>query len=323
MSILVDANRSLVHFSYLQFIIFQVKRFIRPLFAALILMFAGNAYAVITVGLAIENDLDSNGNITVINGSKVKVTYVVLEDTDKDLNKKDRIELRRVDGDELVSSVLRGKKKSGSVSLKVKNSEDEQLYVRYVRKSGTEIKRISHPDDAGIPLLSIAKANLADLTVGLNAVENPSGAVSVNAAAFKDEFFGNAGCNYILSPVSYGYYQSASGTSCDAMASVTFPDGITLSSISCGAFDSANGSGEEITKVIMRRINLINGVQEDVFQTGATSDSGAVQTISDDTPGAGTEVVDNGTYSYILWTDFGSGAPVGSTVRFYGCTFRY
>ena len=52
-------------------------------------MFAGNAYAVINVGMAILNDLDSNGNITVINGSKVKVSYAVIDDTDKDLRKKD------------------------------------------------------------------------------------------------------------------------------------------------------------------------------------------------------------------------------------------
>lgn len=158
-------------YSLSQIIPSRIRRHIIHWSAVVLMMFAGNAYAVITVGLAIENDLDSNGNITVINGSKVKVAYTVTEDTDNDLNKKDKIQLLRVSDDSVVFSVERGKKKSGSVSLKVKNSEDEQLYVRYVQKNGTEISRTSHPADSGIPLLSIAKENLGGITVRLNAVE--------------------------------------------------------------------------------------------------------------------------------------------------------
>ncbi len=152
----------------------RVKRYSRRLIAAVMLLFAGNAYAVIDVGLAIENDLDQNGNITVIDGSRVSVAYTVIEDTDNDLNKKDRIQLLRVDDDSIVDQAERGKKKTGTVSLKVNNSEAEALYVRYVRKgkAATEITRISHPDDPGhTPLLSIARANSADLTLGLNATK--------------------------------------------------------------------------------------------------------------------------------------------------------
>ncbi len=152
-----------------------IKRWIKPVITASILIFAENAYALIDVGLAIENDLDGNGNITVINGSKVIVAYTVIRDDDKDLDKKDKIQLMRVSDDSIVASVDRGKKKTGTVSIKVKNSEGEQLYVRYVRKTGTQITRTSHPEDDGTPLLSIAKASLADLTVGLNAIQNISG----------------------------------------------------------------------------------------------------------------------------------------------------
>lgn len=169
MKIFITAPHSLAGYFLARSIRISIKQCIKAFIAALILIFAGNAYAI-EVGLAIENDLDSNGNITVVNGSKVKVAYTVIEDTDRDLNRNDKIQLVRVDGDKVVASVVRGKKKSGTVSLKVK-SEEEQLYVRYVRKTGTEIERISHPSDPGyIPLLSISKASLADLTVGLNAL---------------------------------------------------------------------------------------------------------------------------------------------------------
>ncbi len=174
MTILVDAIRSLSHFSYSQSIISQVKRCIRPLIAALILMFTGTAYAEIDIGLFIQNDIDSNGNISVVNGGKVKVGYEVFQDDDKELNKADKIQLLRVEDDGIVSSVLRGKKKSGSISLKVKNSEDEQLYVRYIRKgkAAEVVATVSKPGDPGfVPLVSIAKASLADLTVRLNAAD--------------------------------------------------------------------------------------------------------------------------------------------------------
>jgi hypothetical protein len=161
----VTAPRSLAGYFFAQSIRISINRCIRAFLAASILMFAGNAFAVITVGLAIENDTDSNGNITVIDGGTVKVAYEVIEDTDKDLHKKDKIQLLRVSDDSVVDSVLRGKKKSGSVSLKAKNSEGEQLYVHYIRKSGTLIATAS--DQVTI----IAKASLADLTVELNATE--------------------------------------------------------------------------------------------------------------------------------------------------------
>ena len=105
----------------------SLKRCLTCFIGASMLLFVGNAYAVITVGLSIDNDLDSNGNITVINGSKVKVSYAVIEDTDKDLHKNDVIQLLRVSDDRVVDSVKRGKKKNGSAVLKVKNSVDEAL----------------------------------------------------------------------------------------------------------------------------------------------------------------------------------------------------
>ena len=117
------------------------------------------------VGLVIEKDMDSNGTIAVINGSKVKVAYEV-DDPNKLSNKKDKIQLLRVSDDSVVSSVARGKKKSGTVSLKVE-SEDEQLYVGYVLKGQTEpAATVSHPDNVGfIPMMSIANMTQEELII--------------------------------------------------------------------------------------------------------------------------------------------------------------
>ena len=142
---------------------------------SLLVTFSGPGHAApYFVGLAIENDMDDNGNITVINGSKVKVAYEV-EDPDKLLHKNDRIQLLRVADDTVVASVKRGKKKSGTVSLLVKKSVDEALYVRYIPRGADPepVRIISHPADPDhIPLLSISKASASDLTIGLNALRS-------------------------------------------------------------------------------------------------------------------------------------------------------
>ena len=144
------------------------------LIALCLLLWADLAQAAPSVSLVIENPLDGNGDISVVNGGKVQVTYEVVDDPDKLLHKNDRIELLRVADDSRVASVKRGKKKMGKKSLKVKHSENEQLYVRYVRKgaAGDEIATVSRPDDPDfVRLQSVPSASLSDLTIRANAVE--------------------------------------------------------------------------------------------------------------------------------------------------------
>jgi len=151
-----------------------VKRCVGLLAGALLLLCADNAFAVsFSVGLNIAHDLDGNGNMTVLNGSKLRVEFEVT-DPDQSLNRKDKIQLVRVAGDEVVSSVGRGKKASGAVLLLVKKSENEALYVRYIRNGEAEvIATASHPESENyIPLRSIPKADLKDLTIRVNALEN-------------------------------------------------------------------------------------------------------------------------------------------------------
>jgi len=161
------------------------------------LMCAGTALAIegTSVGLFIQNDMDSNGNISVINGTKVKVGWEVLSNADKLLGKSDKIQLVRVLDDTVISSVTRGKGSSGTVSLKVKNSANEKLYVRYqVKKDGSfpaVIPDVSDPDH--IPLVSIPGANLADLSIRVSALEAAPPPLYIKAAIYREVFaFGKA-----------------------------------------------------------------------------------------------------------------------------------
>lgn len=288
----------------------------KPLLAAALLMFTGNASAVITVGLDIQNDLDSDGDIVVINGGKVKVSFEVIEDTDKDLHKNDKIQLLRVSDDSVVSSVTRGKKKAGSVSLKVKKSEDEQLYVNYVRKgSGTEINRTSHPDDDGIPLLSIPALNIADLTVQFNAMQK--GAVSVSGVSFADEN-GSNDCIDIYAVDEGSYQVGGAGTSCDASAPVQFPDGVSLSSMTCRVYDN---NASNAIRIQLRGAHMDANSEIVIFSSPlSVDDSSFSQQIIDLT--ASSTIVDNSGFMYHLWADFGTPAP-GSAIRIYGCSISY
>jgi len=124
-----------------------------------------------SIGLSIENEIDSNGNWSVVDGTRVNVAWVANDK--KLLSKKDTILLVRVSDNSIVSSAVRGKGNSGSVSLKVKKSAGEELYVLYnARKS--DISPCAIPnllDPNHTPLVSIPGADVSGLTIRLNALE--------------------------------------------------------------------------------------------------------------------------------------------------------
>ena len=290
---------------------FSVNRCIGALLAASILMFAGNAYAVITVGLAIENDADSNGDITVVNGGKVKVAYTVIEDTDKDLKKTDKIQLLRVSDDSIVSSVARGKKKSGSVRLKVRNSEGEQLYVRYIRKSGTVIATASEQ------VTTIARASVVDLTIEQNAMRKAllSGSLVIPYYEF-EPWWGNATecIRGSFGDSSYYYDVSTTNSNCDAFAPLHLPDGATITDLSCSVFDNTASTSISASIITRGPFPVSTG-----FATPGTTDSTSDQTISD----TGTHVVDNGSRGYFIFMNSSSSNTVGNNIRINYCTVTY
>ena len=145
-----------------------------------------------------------------------------------------------------------------------------------------------------------------------------TGAVSVHGNAFTNVFPTSTTC--IISHSSIAYFSfSGTSTACGAIAPIQFPDGVTLSSMSCSVFDSSATVGNQIVDVTLRRSNLTTQIVGTVFVTGATVDSGT-QTITDSTTTLG--VIDNSTYAYILWADWGAAAASGA-VRLYGCSVTY
>lgn len=150
-------------------------KFMASLVAAALLLYGGPAAACLAtcIGLTVENELDANGYITVVDGSKVEVAWEVLQNDDKLLSRYDRIQLLRASDDSVVSWTERGKGKAGVAFLKVKDSAGEELYVRYrVKRDGSFPAQTPDLLNADrIPLLSIAKASLADLTLRVNALE--------------------------------------------------------------------------------------------------------------------------------------------------------
>jgi hypothetical protein len=303
-----------------------------PLVAALLLTFTGAAQAApFVVGLAIKNDLDSNGNISVINGSKVKVAYMV-DDPGKNSNKADKIQLLRVSDDSVVSSVERGKKKSGTVSLLVKKSENEQLYVRYREKgTGKVFTVISHPDDPDyIPLWSIPKASLGDVTIGLNALENPEGAASISGVAFRNE---NSDTDQetqcqLKHTSTYSYYRAVAGAdsaSCDAFADIRLPHGRTLTGLSCTVYDDTGTSGIRI-KFNLIRVSLSEETDSKLFETPRSTGVDQREQLSDttiDNPANG--IVDNKAFTYKIYANFSTNdfSSIGDNGRLYGCSVSY
>lgn len=138
------------------------------------LAFASTAYADPTVVLQILNATGANGEIIVVEGEDVEVGFDVTLDTGSVLDKNDKLELVDLADESVVASKKRGNGLSGSVNLKVPNYVvAAQYYVRYVLKSdGTEIARVSHPDDSGIPLVVIQEASNAELSARVTALED-------------------------------------------------------------------------------------------------------------------------------------------------------
>ena len=98
------------------------------------LWFAGAAYADPVVDLQILNATGANGEIIVVAGEDVEVSFDVSLDSNGVLHKKDRLELINLGDESLASSKQRGNSTSGSVILTIPSGTVvAQFYVQYVR----------------------------------------------------------------------------------------------------------------------------------------------------------------------------------------------
>ncbi len=145
----------------------------RGLLAIASLLITSAVYADPTVELQILNATGANGDIIVVSGEDIEVSFSVLADTNNALHRRDKLQLIDLNGDVVVSDKNKGPSTSGSVMLKVpRNTVAGQFYVRYVRRDdGSEVVRISHPDDGGTPLVVIENATLSELTSRVAALE--------------------------------------------------------------------------------------------------------------------------------------------------------
>ena len=138
------------------------------------LIFTGSAYADPVVDLQILNAKGESGEIIVVAGEDIEVSFDVPLDTGGVLDKKDSLELVNVLDDIVASSKLRGNSTSGSVILTVPSGTiAAQFYVRYIRQdNATEVSRVSHPDDPdSVPLVAIEESSLTELTTRVAALE--------------------------------------------------------------------------------------------------------------------------------------------------------
>lgn len=143
--------------------------------AIFVLVFSNAAYADPTVDLQVLNATNALGEIIVVAGENVEVSFDVTLDTGGVLGKKDTLELLNVIDDVLVSAKQRGTSTTGSVILTVPSGSYESVfYVRYVREdTGAEVVRVSHPSDVGsTPLLVVGESSINDLTARVVALES-------------------------------------------------------------------------------------------------------------------------------------------------------
>lgn len=147
-----------------------------------------------------------------------------------------------------------------------------------------------------------------------------SGAVSVGAADFHDIRFGRGNCALNHDQLFSMHYTL--GSDCVAIAPVHFPDGVTLTSMSCEVLDNSATVGEEITAVEMIQKTIGSGTEEVVFSAGPTIDQAGWQTLFDNLASSN-PLIDSGDRTYVVVVDFGSGPSASTYVRFGGCTFTY
>lgn len=152
-----------------------------------------------------------------------------------------------------------------------------------------------------------------------------TGAVSVAGHAFRNEDDAEV-CNWTaINSFAYGYFADTSSAtgSCDAVAGISLPDGVSLTGFNCSFFDN------DATNLMigrMFRVNLATGAIETIYQTASTSNSAAIQVVSDSIVNApGAEVVNNAVYTYYIAAQYSAldFTALGSNGRVYGCSATY
>lgn len=170
--------------------------------------------------------------------------------------------------------------------------------------------------------------NASDISTNISQISaNDSrlshGFISIPPQAFHSEDESGS-CNWQATFGSeYGYFVAgAGGTSCNAVAAVQLPDGVSMATFTCYLSDS---SASHSIRGRLGRTDLAGGVNGLVFLTPSTIDNGTIQILADTIPfSVNGEVVDNSTYAYyvaILFT--GDTNTVNLANKVHGCKIEY
>ncbi|HFD32316.1 MAG TPA: hypothetical protein ENJ28_06380 [Gammaproteobacteria bacterium] len=164
------------------------------------------------------------------------------------------------------------------------------------------------------------KSAVDDNNNRLNELE--TGYVSISSHAFRNENDVDD-CRWTIRATGiYGYYQTGSDATCDAVAGIQLPHNATLTSLTCNLYDNELTVGTAVFGRL-QRTNLSNTLQT-VITTPETVNSTDAQALTDTTIfTAGAEVVDNQNYTYRLAIFFDDTDVAGSNLRLYGCTVGY
>jgi hypothetical protein len=184
---------------------------------------------------------------------------------------------------------------------------------------------------AGTPAVAAdVNANFSEQTSQINdndarITAMRTGAVSVPAHVFRNETDAFV-CSWTsLYSQGYGYFDTSSSAtgSCDPVAGISLPDGVTLTGLNCSLIDN-DATNSMFARLY--RVNMATGAIQFVYITGSTTDSAAIQIVSDstaDTPDS--NLVDNASYAYYVAIPFSTSdfSAIGAGARVYGCSVTY
>ena len=309
------------------------------------------ALAAPGVTLVIHTPVDINGNITVISGDKIKVTYNVLDTESGNYRKGDKIQLVRESDDKVVDSVTRDKKNTGTITLKVKISGARDLYVRYIRKgSGDEAVRTGHSDGPGFPLVSIPTPKLDQVALEHNEQtidqqnlwdELTDVEVDVNErldAQMRGFVFISGGhflptgattaaeWNRSVGDQNYGFPTNAGIK--DLSAPVHMPDGVSVDLVQCYYQDSDANRDLEKFSFALQRSSITIPFEEKIASASFSNSGISIPSkMLLEPPNIKNAEVNNFFFHYYLRARFGASAghsaTTSSDLRFYGCQIGY
>lgn len=158
-------------------------------------------------------------------------------------------------------------------------------------------------------------------TSGDVTISSASGAVSINHYSMTSNYGFNNLCNLNKNNTTYVYHDTSSTNAfCVAVGGLQFPDGVTVTSATCGVY-SNDADATNFPIIYLRRTGISGVGSSTMARMDVGSNSTTVQTLTDNT--IDDAVVDNSAYTYGINFYAFHADDAGIDNRFYGCKFNY